>query len=312
MKNNIHGALKFLGSINIGSVSKDVIPVPAGRYSGFLVVATGTNDTDDDYTFPDNARNAIFRLNNDDLVNLPLGFLADFANLEYGTPGNSSTTSGAFSQAAIIPLQAKGHKNAIQVRTTDVASLTLDFYSIGDIASGTAEVYAIESDSPTVYLPRFYDISVAIASGQVREALSSANLIEVYGKPASTNLSNIRMEVDNITEYDASYTAAKIMCNIENNVETALTYFNAVLAKESLEEGLGAKVNIILQGAGADTVYIYVFAFDSDQNRFQDSLAAVKSRLQKKANNSQLAGNRETVSVVKSAVSTKGIRLVSA
>jgi len=299
MKNNIHGALKFIGGGDPTSVSKFVIDVPAGRYSGFLVYLSGTNDTGDDWEFSD-AENAIFRLNNDDMVNLPLGFLADYTNLEHGTPGNSSTTAGAISQAAIVPLQAKGHQNAILVRTNDVASLTIDLgTSTADIASGNLEVYAIESDVPTNYLPRFYDMAIAIGSGQTRRTIESANLIQLYMNPVSTNLDNVRVEIDHVTEYDASDGAATVMANIENQVESALTYINTVVAKNSLEEGLGAKVEVIFSGSGSDTVNTYVFAFGADSARYSDSIASIQSTLERKATKSSNAGNSDTVAVIR-------------
>lgn len=305
MKLGLFGNPKFIGSVNLGTDQKKVLDVPPGRYNGFLVVATGTNDTDDDYTFADNANNAIFRLNNNDLVNLPLGFLADFVNLEHGTPGNSSTTAGAFSQSAIVPLMAKGHENAVHVRSNDVALLTLDFGTIADIASGTAEVYALESDFATLYLPRFYDFSMTVASGKTTEQIQSSNLIEIYAKPASTNLDSLRMEQDGKTVYDITYTAAKVLANVQNQVETALTYANIVFADKSLSEGLGAKAELIADGSGSDTLYVYVFAFDGDVNRYRDSVADIRSKLERKAVLSSQSGNADTVNVIRSAPASK-------
>jgi len=299
MKIASYGKPRFIASINIATDQKKVIDVPAGNYAGFLLYAAGTNDTSDDYTFADNANNAILRLNNNDLVNLPMGFLADFTNLEHGATGNASATAGAFSQAAIIPCMAKGHLNSIHVRSNDVCLLTLDFGTIADIASGLCEVYALEADHPNVYMPRFYDIAVSIKAGKTKERIQSPNVIQLYGSTASTGLDNVQVEQDQRVIFNASDGAAIVLANIDNQVETALAYFNAVFADNSLQEGLGSKIEISLDGNTADTTTLYVFAFDSDLGRYRDSLAIVDAQLDRKALLSTQSGGEETVSVVK-------------
>jgi len=299
MKLAQYGKPRFIASINIASDQKKVIDVPPGNYAGFLLYAAGTNDTSDDYTFADNANNAILRLNNNDLVNLPMGFLADFTNLEHGATGNASATAGAFSQSAVIPCMAKGFANALHVRSNDVCLLTLDFGTIADIASGSCEVYALEADYPNIYMPRFYDVAITVLSGKVKERIQSANLIQIYGKTASTNLDNVQVEQDQRVIFNASDGAAIVLCNIDNQIESALTYWNVVFADASLQEGLGSKIEIALDGSGADTTTVYVFAFDADLNRYRDSIAKVQAVLDRKAVLASDTGGEETVSVVK-------------
>jgi len=92
MKKGVFGGLTLLDSFDPTSISKKIVDVPANRYSGFIVVCSGTNDTGDDYTFTDNANNARLTLNNQDIVNMDLGFLADLTNLEYGTPATPAAS----------------------------------------------------------------------------------------------------------------------------------------------------------------------------------------------------------------------------
>jgi len=263
MKNvQFRGRLKFLGQEN-ATTQNNQIPIVPGNYSGLFLIYSGTNDTGDDYTFADNGARIRVTRGGETLDNMALGFLSDWTNARGGATDNSSATGGAMQQSAVIPFQSIV-PNAVLFTPEKVGSAYIDGGTVADIASGTLQLYAIQSNDINRYVPNFFDHTESAFSGQNVYRFPTPNILEVWGVGATPgNVSNIQLELDGDIIEQADYVAQHTFANFLNQVETGLTYFNcSPIDTGDLEEGLAENALLKIQNSASTGVTLYVFSFN--------------------------------------------------
>lgn len=296
---SFRGRLKFLGQIGV-STQQDQIAITPGKYSGLFIILSGTNDTGDDYTFADNGGRVRVMRSGGQIVNMALGFLSDWSNARGGATDNSSTTAGAVQQSAVIPFQSIV-PNALVFEAGKSHTCHIDLGSgFADLASGSVQLYAIQSNDIQRYVPDFYDHTEAAFSGNSVYRFPTPNLLEVWGVGATAaNVANLQLSLDGEQVEDADYVAQHTFANFLNQVETGLTYFNlSPIDSGDLREGLADNTQLKINNSASTAVTLYIFSF-----RPSDALEASIS-LQ-----NQVLNKRQSAIVESAPVGSKNVSL---
>jgi stage V sporulation protein SpoVS len=269
--------MKLIHSQNIldGSLFRQM---PVGTIKELFIRYSGNNQSGKAVTLAGLGR-IRFNHKGTDVHNTSVELLSNVNNLKGGVAEFFSTLGGAFGASVVLPFHAFWDEQSGLFCDVNTSYVQLDFSSaLGDVQSGTVEVYAIMATRTASYFYQLIQRNIqAGGAGTVTQPVEIANVSELYVKEDS-NISQVLVLADGDVKANGSQTALKAYSNSKNRVESAISVYEIDLNPfDSIRSDLNREVTVQLTTSAAANVNILTssIAFASPQD-VQRSIAVQK------------------------------------
>lgn len=294
--------MKLLRQVNILNTS-DNFAIPAGKYRGFLLRFSGTNQTGQQLAASDLGTIRLSR-GGRQVMYASIDRIQVLNGFDFGAVESSSTAGDAFAFTAYIPASLPGDENIFFVSDEQTFMAWVGGSNVNNtvIASGTLEVYGDTADGIQAYELGLWDYDLSYSgAGTYAEKIPYENIARLLIEN-DAQLGRVTVNRDGETFISADDDALVAYTNLFTKTETydsSISYILAELRKSgALEETLADDVRLELILNGSATLQCLVASVDFTPDQLQASKADFEQSVAQKTTRKASAGKTRPVKVL--------------